>query len=210
MVPVVETETRGAEGPGPAGRPRATTELDITAASLELFDRHGYDGTTVDDIARAAGISRRTLFRYFPSKHDIVWGDFAAQVARFRAALHASPPDEEPMRALRRCVVEFNDYGADAMPELRTRMRLITTVPALQGHAMLRHQEWCDAIADFVAERTGAAPTALLPSVVAQAALGVSTATFRVWFADCGDLLELLDDAFGLLADGFAANVAAG
>jgi mycofactocin system transcriptional regulator len=186
------------------GRPRSTDALEITRVSLALFERQGFEATTVDAIAKAVGISRRTLFRYFPSKNDIVWGDFSGQVARFRASLAAAPADEPTMQVLRRCVVAFNDYGPAAEPELRTRMRLITTVPALQGHAMLRHQEWCDAIAEFVAGRRGAAPGDLVPTVVAQAALGVSTATFAVWIAAGGDLLALLDDAFGLLADGFA------
>lgn len=186
------------------GRPRATDALSITEVSLALFERDGYDDTTVDVIARAAGISRRTLFRYFPSKNDIVWGDFSAQVDRFRASLAAAPQDEPTMQVLRRCVVEFNDYGPDAEPELRTRMRLITSVPALQGHAMLRHAEWCSAIAAFVAARRATSPTALEPAVIAQAALGTSTAAFRVWIAEGGDLLALLDDAFGRLATGFA------
>ncbi len=194
--PVVET-------PG-VGRPRATTPLEITSVSLELFERQGFDATTVEEIARAAGISRRTLFRYFPSKNDIVWGDFSAQVERFRRSLAESPADEPTMQVIRRCVVAFNDYGSDAEPELRTRMRLITTVPALQGHAMLRHAEWCDAIAAFVAGREGSRRDALVPTIVAQAALGVSTGTFRVWIDEGGDLLALLDEAFGRLAEGFA------
>ncbi|MGX6447832.1 mycofactocin system transcriptional regulator [Patulibacter sp. S7RM1-6] len=198
--------SRDDEPPRPplVGRPRATTPLSITRSSLALFERRGYEETTVEEIAQAAGISRRTLFRYFPSKHDIVWGDFSAHVERFRASLADAPADEPTMQVLRRCVVRFNDYGPDAEAELRTRMRLITTVPALQGHAMLRHAEWCDAIAAFVAGRRGGAPDDLLPTIVAQAALGVSTGTFRVWIADGGDLLALLDDAFAALAAGFA------
>lgn len=186
------------------GRPRATDALAITDVSLALFERDGYDATTVDAIARAAGISRRTLFRYFPSKNDIVWGDFSAQVARFRESLAAAPEDEPTMQVLRRCVVAFNDYGPEAEPELRTRMRLITTVPALQGHAMLRHEEWCTAIAGFVAGRRGLRPEDLEPATVAQAALGTSTAAFRVWIEQGGELLALLDEAFARLADGFS------
>lgn len=204
IVPGVSTDPTAERGAGPpVGRPRATSELSITNISLDLFERDGYDATTVDAIAKAAGISRRTLFRYFPSKNDIVWGDFSAQVARFRDALTAAPADEPTMQVLRRCVVAFNDYGHDAEPELRTRMRLITSVPALQGHSMLRHEEWCRAIAEFVASRRGEGPDALVPTVIAQAALGTSTATFRVWIAEGGDLLALLDEAFALLAEGF-------
>lgn len=199
-----------AETAAVGGRPRATDALSITDVSLRLFERDGFDATTVDAIAKAAGISRRTLFRYFPSKNDIVWGDFSGQVERFRASLAAAPDDEPTMQVLRRSVVAFNDYGPDAEPELRTRMRLITSVPALQGHAMLRHAEWCTAIAEFVAARRGLRPDDLEPAVVAQAALGTSTAAFRVWIEDGGDLLVLLDEAFARLADGFAEPAAGG
>jgi mycofactocin system transcriptional regulator len=181
------------------GRPRATTRDEITAAALRLFARDGFERTTVDAVAEAAGISRRTLFRYFPSKNDIVWGDFSAHVERFRAMLLEAGADEPMHDVISRCIVAFNDYGPDAEPELRARMSLITTAPSLQAHAMLRHEEWCDAIAEFVGRRLGLPPTALLPAATAQAALGISTATFRVWIAEGGDLLELLERALRLL-----------
>lgn len=197
----VTTSTEPAPGPAPAGRPRATSKTEITAVALDLFVREGFEETTVDAVAAAAGISRRTLFRYFPSKNDLVWGDFSEQVGRLRALLAAAGPDGPMLDVIRRSIVAFNDYGPGSEPELRARMSLITTAPALQGHAMLRHQEWCDAIADYVAERRGVDPTGLVPTTVAQAALGISTGTYRVWIAEGGDLLELLDRALRVLAD---------
>jgi mycofactocin system transcriptional regulator len=199
IVPAVATRV---DPPAPSpGRPRATTKADITAVALDLFVKDGFEETTVDAVAAAVGISRRTLFRYFPSKNDIVWGDFAEQVDRFRAMFAAADPSEPMLATIRRCIVAFNDYGPDAEPELRARMSLITTAPALQGHAMLRHAEWCEAIADFVAARRGIAPTDLVPATLAQAALGISTATYRVWIRDGGDLLALLDEGLRALGD---------
>ena len=64
------------------GRPASTTREDVARAALELFARHGYDETTVDDIAAAVGISRRTFFRYYESKPDVVWGEFDAELVR--------------------------------------------------------------------------------------------------------------------------------
>lgn len=197
----VTTSTEPVPGPAPAGRPRATSKAEITAVALDLFVRDGFEETTVDALAAAAGISRRTLFRYFPSKNDIVWGEFSEQVGRLRALFAMAGPDEPMFDVIRRSIVAFNDYGPGSEPELRARMSLITTAPALQGHAMLRHQEWCDAIADFVAQRRGLRPTDLVPTAIAQAALGVSTGTYRVWIAEGGDLLELLDRALRVLGD---------
>ena len=62
-----------------------------------MFVERGFERTTVDEIAAAAGIGRRTLFRYFPSKNDLAWGEFDDMLARFRVVL-ASLPTDIPVR----------------------------------------------------------------------------------------------------------------
>src|SRR4051812_41921439 len=61
---------------GVAGRPPVSSRAAIERVAFTLFARQGFDETTVEDIAAAAGISRRTFFRYFASKNDVVWGEF--------------------------------------------------------------------------------------------------------------------------------------
>lgn len=170
---------------------------------MELFVRQGFDETTVDEIGRVVGINRRTLFRYFPSKNDIVWGDFSEQLERLRTSLRAGGADEPLMHAVRRAVLDFNDWGDDADGVLRARMAMITTVPALQAHSVLRYDEWCQVVAEFVAERLGERPEDHLPWTVAQVSLGTAMAAYRVWVREGGHLLTLLDRGFTLLADGF-------
>jgi mycofactocin system transcriptional regulator len=188
---------------GLRGRPPSTSRGEIADAAMRLFVEHGFDETTVDEIGRAVGINRRTLFRYYDSKNDIVWGEFSEQLDRLHDELRAGPDDEPVLEAVRRSVIAFNDWGPDSLPVLRVRMDLITTVPALQAHSTLRYADWCQVIADYVAERLGVDSHAHVPQVVAQAALGVSIATYRVWVRDGGDLLDQLDDGFRLLATGF-------
>src|SRR5690349_1779210 len=90
------------------GRPPVTSRADLERVALELFDRDGFDETTIDAIAAAAGVGRRTVFRYFASKNDIVWGDFATGLRAMRASLGALPADLSIFDALTRVVVEFN------------------------------------------------------------------------------------------------------
>jgi mycofactocin system transcriptional regulator len=186
------------------GRPPTTNNAEIERVALDLFAKHGFEATTVDDIATAVGVGRRTLFRYFESKNDLAWGDFDGVMARLRAALDEG--EGLPlMEALRRGVVESNRYPADQEPGLRTRMTLITGTAALQAHSALRYAEWRGVVAGWVAERRGEAPGDLLTRVIGYAALGSAMASFERWVAnEDEDLLELLDAAFVALAAGFA------
>lgn len=176
----------------------------MSRTALELFAQRGFEETTIEDIADAVGVGRRTLFRYFSSKADTVWGDFDWVLERLRSGLRATSPDEPLMQALGRAVVESNRYEKSALPELRIRMQLITRVPALQAHSMLRYAAWREVIAEFVAERLGQPVGAVLPQTLAHAALGTSMAAFVVWVDDPSrDLVETLEEAYALLASGF-------
>lgn len=177
----------------------------MTHTALELFARRGFDETTVEDIAAELGVSRRTLFRYFASKNDMVWGDFDWVLDRLRRCLAATARDEPLADALRKAVVESNRYDDDQLPELRIRMRLITGVPALQAHSMLRYAEWRAVIAEFVAERVRCNADDLVPQTVAHWALGTSMAAFVVWVGDpSSDLTVNLEEAYRLLGSGLA------
>jgi TetR/AcrR family transcriptional regulator, regulator of mycofactocin system len=188
------------------GRPPTTTREEIERVALGLFAEHGFEATTVEDIATAVGVGRRTLFRYFESKNDIAWGDFDWVMERLREALDGGV-DLPLMEALRRGVVESNRYPADQEPGLRTRMTMITGSAALQAHSALRYAEWRGVVAEWAAARLGEAPDDLRPRVIGYAALGSAMASFERWVANEGeDLLGLLDAAFVALAAGFAGD----
>ena len=199
------TSDGGASSEPARGRPASTTRQDVARAALDLFAGQGYDETTVDEIAAAVGISRRTFFRYFESKPDVVWGEFDAELGRLRDRL-AEAADVEPMMdVLRRSVIATNRFGAGELDELRIRMVLIGTVPTLVAHSAVRYEEWCEVVATFAASRLGGSPDDLGPQTVARAALGAAMAAFACWArADGDDLVGEVDRAFRLLATGFA------
>lgn len=194
-----------------AGRPRGTSREEVATAALRLFVERGFEQTTLEDIAAAVGVSRRTILRYYPSKNDMVWGAFDEHLEGLRDLLASAPADEPLMDVIRRAVVAFNDYGETVMPELRDRMTLITGVPALQGHSMLRYADWCLVIAEFAARRLGLESGDLTPNVIANTALGTAMATYRHWIANPhADLLADMDYAFRLSAAGFNEQLFAG
>ena len=179
--------------------------------AFDLFERQGFEQTTVDDIASAAGIGRRTFFRYFGSKNEVPWGDFDGELARMRRRLAATPPGAPLMEAIRQAIVDFNRMPPEQVPAHRRRMAFILGVPALQAHSTLRFAAWRQVIADFVAQRTGQRPDDLLPRAIGHAMLGVAVAAYEQWLAGPGDdLCELLDSAVRALGSAFGPQGASG
>jgi mycofactocin system transcriptional regulator len=181
------------------GRPPTTTHEQIERVALALFVEKGFEETTVDEIAAAVGVGRRTIFRYFPSKNDMVWGEFDQVIERLRA--HLDEGRELTLaEALRRAAVLSNEYPEEQLPELRRRLTLITSAPALQANSMLRYAAWRGAVAEWAAARLGLGPDDLVPEAISQAALGASMAAFTRWVGHPReDLGTLLDEAYGVL-----------
>jgi mycofactocin system transcriptional regulator len=183
------------------GRPPTLSPVDIADNALQLFAVRGFEMTTMDDLADALGIGRRTLFRYFRSKNDIVWGNFDAVLDRLRHHLDESPLDEPLLDSLTRAVVLSNRYEPPELDDLRIRMTLITTVPALQAHSMVRYAAWRRVVSEFAARRLAQQPDDLVPLTMGHAALGMSMAAFIHWVENPTDDLETnLRSAYRLLA----------
>jgi mycofactocin system transcriptional regulator len=188
------------------GRPPATDHGAIEQTAFALFAEHGFDATTIDDIAAAAGIGRRTLFRYYPSKNDIPWGQFDRSLVRLRAELDAMPHDIPVYRAVHEAVLAFNQLAPAALPQHRQRMRLLLTTPALQAHSVLRYTQWRGIIAGYVAGRLGLGETDLLPRTIGQVTLAISLSAYEHWLSTVDEPLErLLDEALAGVVGYFSA-----
>jgi TetR/AcrR family transcriptional regulator, regulator of mycofactocin system len=200
--------TPAVSGNGHPGRRRATSRAELEQVAFTLFTARGFDATTVDEIAAAAGIGRRTFFRYFPSKNDVPWGAFEDELERMRVRLKACPPEVPVMDAIRYALIDFNRVAPAQVPLHRRRMQLILRVPTLLAHSTLRFAAWRAVVAEFAAERTGHRPDDLAPQAIAHAVLGVSVAAYEHWLDDPGaDLGSLLDSAMRELGTAFRAAV---
>ena len=176
------------------GRPPATTHGAIEAAAFSLFADRGFDETTTDEIAAAVGIGRRTLFRYYPSKNDIPWGQFDASLVHFRAVLDREPRDIPLWQAVQRGVVQFNSFDESVMEQHRFRMRLILHTPSLQAHSVLMYERWRAVIADFVSTRAGESRESLLPRTTGHVSLALAISAYEQWLKPRSPQLPVLLD----------------
>lgn len=177
------------------GRPSATDHTAIEQAAFGLFEQQGFDDTTMDQIAQAVGVGKRTLFRYFPSKNDIPWGQFDESLRHFRDEFDAIGSALPLAEAVHRCVVAFNTFDESALDQHRFRMRLILETPALQAHATIKYRAWRRVIAEYVAGRLSLAPDDRLPALIGHVSLAVSVAAYEQWLSEPrSSLTALLDE----------------
>lgn len=188
------------------GRRRSTTWDHISNVAIDLFATNGFDDVSVDDIAEAAGIARRTLFRYYPSKNALPWGDFDAHLAHMRNLLADLDPEVPIGEALRTALLAFNSFDAAETARHRMRMRVILETAALQAYSMTMYAGWRGVVAEFVAKRLDATAGDLIPQTVAWTMLGVALSAYEHWLADEKvSLAQALGAAFDTVADGLWA-----
>lgn len=187
-----------------AGRPPVSSRSALERVGFELFAKQGFERTTVDDIASAAGIGRRTFFRYFASKNDLVWGEFEEQLVRLDGLLASADPAVSMVDALRYAIVEFNRFDPAEVPWHRQRMELILRVPTLQADSTLRYASWRAIVTRFAATRMGLSPSDMLSRQVGHVVLASCLAAYEHWLTepDAG-LSRLLDEAMRQLTVGF-------
>lgn len=121
-------------------RKRARTRQAVVDAAVELFERDGYDATTVADIAAAADIGTRTFFSYFASKEEVLFPEMDGRVRTALAAIAARRPDDRPVDVLLRGLDEAS-AGSDMTSRVGAlRLRLVHTVPAVRGRGLQLQQ----------------------------------------------------------------------
>ena len=185
------------------GRRRSTTPQHITDVALRLFADHGFAEVSVDDVAQAAGIARRTVFRYYASKNAIPWGDFDAHLQHLRELLDHVDPRMPLGEALRGALLSFNTFDESETIRHRQRMRVILQTEELQAYSMTMYAGWREVIAAFVARRSGVRTIDLLPQTVAWMMLGVALSAYEYWLDDeTVSLPQALGDAFDVVRTG--------
>jgi AcrR family transcriptional regulator len=166
-------QTSEEEPPGLRERKRQRTRETIARVALELFDRQGFQETTIAQIAEAADVSPRTVSGYFPRKEDLAFSDAEENFAAFDARLRDRPAGETAIDALRAFIRSVLEEGEPRASERRTRQRVIHADEGLRAH---EHHSWArvqESLAAAIARDLGVPADDLEPRMAAAATLTV-------------------------------------
>ena len=148
---------------------------------MSLFLERGFEATTLDDIAEAAEVSRRSLFDYCESKEEIVFStraDFPNLVA---AAIARRPVDEPPLNMVENALI---DVGKNYVsPQTRALAELIRDTPALNTREQAKYVHIEQALAKALADRKGLADTDMICRVTAATAIGIMRLALEAWLS---------------------------
>ncbi|MFJ3669398.1 TetR family transcriptional regulator [Streptomyces sp. NPDC090106] len=172
----------------------------LVAAAFQLFLERGYEQTTVDDIVTLAGVGRRSFFRYFPSKEDVVFPDHERCLADVTAFLAAEDGTAEPVRRVCEAVrLVLRMYTENPGFSVQ-RYRLTKQVPGLRAYELSVVWRYERAFADHLRARLAGQPDgSLRADVIAAAVAAAHNNALRSWLrADGeGDVHTEMDHALG-------------
>jgi AcrR family transcriptional regulator len=162
-------------------RKKLQTRLALARAAMRLFEERGYAATSVEDIAAAANVSRRTFFRYFATKEEACIVDPQGKLAALHVALAEGPPGEPTITALRRGILALT--AAYWEPDLvRAEARITEREPAIAAAALAYQVRWEDRLAQEVADDLGVAVDQdARPRVMAHATVAIMRAGVTAW-----------------------------
>jgi AcrR family transcriptional regulator len=193
----------------PAAPPRSLHERKqllvkaaIWDAATDLFVEKGYDETTVDEIAVRAGISRRSFFRYFASKNDLMASATAEYAELLAVAIRACPAGSSVPEVVRRTVLQVAQQ-CTALPRTRKVMQILSAYPSATVALKSRAGELRQKVQEAFDSRGGAFRD-LAPGVLAELTLAVLDIVFHFWFRqgeqDIGDAVDRVFATLGHMA----------
>jgi AcrR family transcriptional regulator len=188
---------------GPRETKKASTRLKLQAQALKLFTEKGYEHTTVAEIAKAAGVSERTYFRYFPTKPDaVLWDSFDATLIDI---FRSQPPTVSTIDAFRRSMrAVFTQLTPAEVADQHQRLALMLSVPELRAGLLDQLVSSLAMLEELLEERTGRRHGNRKIRALAGAIIGVTVSALGSP-ADTvpAEIAPTLDRALGLLNEGF-------
>ena len=181
-------------------RKQQVVRTALSAAAEELFLSRGFEKPTVAQIARAAGVSRRTFFRYYKSKEDVMVERSDRLGELLLAELAARPRQEPPLLAIRNALVPAVQAGLADRDLIRYVIRVLRETSALRRAIMERRTRIEERIAALMARRLGSARDDNTPMLLAFVTRALHDTAFNAWYDhETDDIAGLVDDLVGRL-----------
>lgn len=184
---------------------KAHTKRALRVAALKLFASQGYDTTTVEEVAEAAGVSARTFFRYFPTKESVLYAHEHLWFQSMTEIYLAQPRSRSDIEALSATLVEFSTDLVLKRRSLQLYRRALVSSPTLRGRQQDRHVEEIDELAKAVAARRGLSSYDEGCALVAATALLTHRRALEAWLSHRNlDLGEMISEEFEILSAQFS------
>jgi len=174
-------------------RKRAETHARIQSEAMRLFLARGFEATTLEEIAEAAGVSRRSLFHYFTSKEEIVFSTKADFPNIIVEAINRRPADEPLLDMVENALTDMAVRYQS--PEARRFARLIHDTPALSAGDQAKYEKVERVLAKALADRKGLPETDIACRVTASAAIGILKLATEAWLAGADSGPEIFGKA---------------
>ncbi len=170
-------------------RKKDQTREALAQAAFELFRQKGFEATTAAEIAAAANVSRRTFFRYFPSKDELLFIDNGPRLARFCELLSQREPGEHAFAPVRRACLSIAEEYMGERDKILARLQIIEASPVLGKQERQADLEWERAIARaLLVDIPAPSPRIQRKArLLAGATFGAIRATLGEWLMGGGD-----------------------
>jgi AcrR family transcriptional regulator len=183
---------------------KMATRRELSRFGVELFLKQGFANTTIDQIVGPLGIAKRTFFRYFNAKEDLVFAWYEERTTDLVNELSSRPKQEKPFKAVYETLSSMLKLY-DANPDWAlAMMRLSHETPSLIGREFEKRMIWEQALIDALIEREGKkAMHPLKARIVVGTAMTAFTAALYEWYAAAGKakLRPIVEKAFSLAED---------
>lgn len=167
----------------------------LSESAKKLFLEHGFESVTVEQIAQGAGVSRRTFFRYYESKEEVIVEHLDRDDELFLIELASRPPDELPLLAIRNALIPAIEYGLQEPHIVRESTRLLRETSVLRRAVMERRNRFEERIAALMTQRLGTPPEDNTPILLAFLTRALSDSVFNSWYDnETDDIAGLVDD----------------
>ena len=160
------------------------TRAAIADAAVALFAERGFAGTTMDDVADAAGVSRRTAYRHFPSKDDLVFEQPRRWLVHFNSHVAKPLPGETQRERCRRGLLAVGQLIQAHAGSIAAAYNVMLATPSLRGYNGRTEDEWFERYMELLTPSGLVAPErSLQVATVAGALVGTTKALVAVWAA---------------------------